>query len=269
MDLVRHESCSKNHTIMWLFTLNHQIWTKRLPQRFSPWTWLISELEERISSASFWAVGSTSVWWAVIRYWTSFCSWSLFIWNNVSEMGNRSFTCTRHTHRNADVCTSCQLRPFYYCKLVYDFFGCLEAASHNWKVLYYVPPALETTVKSKLIYPLSHMLFLLGFYSLYRLYNLQTYSSHYMSKLINVIFRTHHHYICKWYDTYSTTLFTKEKLIIHNLKWFRPFACPCPNGFKPQYIQISINKWTEENLFLLFFLFLITFVMCMFCSLAL
>lgn len=62
----------------------------------SPWTWLISELEDRISSASFWAVGSTSVWWAVIRYWTSFCSWSLFIWNNVSEMGNRSLTCSKH-----------------------------------------------------------------------------------------------------------------------------------------------------------------------------
>lgn len=61
----------------------------------SPWTWLISELEERISSASFWAVGSTSVWWAVIRYWTSFCSWSLFIWNNVSEMGNLSLTCVK------------------------------------------------------------------------------------------------------------------------------------------------------------------------------
>lgn len=61
---------------------------------FSPWTWLISELEDRISSASFWAVGSTSVWWAVIKYWTSFCSWSLFIWNNVSEMGSRSFTCS-------------------------------------------------------------------------------------------------------------------------------------------------------------------------------
>lgn len=65
----------------------------------SPWTWLISELEERISSASFWAVGSTSVWWAVIKYWTSFCSWSLFIWNNVSEIGNRSFTWTTHTQK--------------------------------------------------------------------------------------------------------------------------------------------------------------------------
>lgn len=33
-----------------------------------PCTWLISELEDRISSASFWAVGNTSVWCAVIKY---------------------------------------------------------------------------------------------------------------------------------------------------------------------------------------------------------
>lgn len=77
----------------------------------SPWTWLISELEERISSASFWAVGSTSVWWAVIRYCTSFCSWSLFIWNKVSEIGSRSFTCNKHKWVSS-VSTAC-----YYCRV--------------------------------------------------------------------------------------------------------------------------------------------------------
>lgn len=79
-----------------IFLLVHGMWHKR-EAVLSPWTWLISELEDRISSASFWAVGSTSVWWAVIRYWTNFCSWSLFIWNNVSEMGNRSLTCIKHS----------------------------------------------------------------------------------------------------------------------------------------------------------------------------
>ena len=102
----------------------------------SPWTWLISELEERISSASFWAVGSTSVWWAVIRYWTSFCSWSLFIWNKVSEMGNRSFTCIRHTHTHTQKVGAWWVNYILF-KLFYDFWR-LPGGGLREKVLFNV-----------------------------------------------------------------------------------------------------------------------------------
>lgn len=37
---------------------------------------LITERDCKISSANFWAVGSTSVWCSAIRYWSNFWSWS-------------------------------------------------------------------------------------------------------------------------------------------------------------------------------------------------
>ncbi|TNN68162.1 hypothetical protein EYF80_021645 [Liparis tanakae] len=62
--------------------------------------------DSRISSASFCAVGSTSVWCTVIRYWTNFCSWSRFIWKSVSEMGSRSLTCSGFRTRYSESATT-------------------------------------------------------------------------------------------------------------------------------------------------------------------
>lgn len=73
---------------------------------YSPWTWLISEFWDRISSANFWAVGKTSVWCTVIKYCTNFCSWSLFIWKRVSEMGRCSLTWSGLRMRYKDSATT-------------------------------------------------------------------------------------------------------------------------------------------------------------------
>lgn len=59
---------------------------------YLPATWLILDFDWRISSASFWAVGKTLVWWAEMRYWANFWSCSRSIWRSVSDIGSRNCT---------------------------------------------------------------------------------------------------------------------------------------------------------------------------------
>ena len=72
-----------------------------------PGNWLIFDLDLRISSASFCAVGSTFVWCSVIRYWANFWSCSLSICNNVSEIGSRNCTIFARRILYNDSATTC------------------------------------------------------------------------------------------------------------------------------------------------------------------
>ena len=72
------------------------------------------------------------------RYCTSFCSWSRFIWNSVSEMGRRSFTCRgrarggRMSRRSTTF-----LLPNFVC------FAVVNDEHLQWFISYYVFRAVE------------------------------------------------------------------------------------------------------------------------------
>ena len=72
-----------------------------------PGNWLIFDLDCRISSANFCAVGNTFVWCSVIRYCANFWSCSLSICSKVSEMGNRNCTLFARRMRYSDNATTC------------------------------------------------------------------------------------------------------------------------------------------------------------------